>query len=398
MYHKNRRRRQRFYPEFYDDDEIEIKKEIELRLADDANSVLPEEVYRSEITETPANYNDLLYPNNIKAASVFKQLENMQKDYIKKKLEVSRTNNINLYSDITGNDENINRNEAEIISEQNNEMRIEIPDDMYTGEIHNTEDTQADNIQEQETPQINGSEDYILTPDSDDGSEDNYEPEEVAEEDVSHFEHESIEQNQPDTEPENLDETEQPFNQINEPAQLVAIQHAEPISELGFTPFDKVKAIEYAHRWALDRNPAFLNFDEMGGDCANYVSQLLLAGGCQMDHTPIYGWSSSTWIEKSPSWTCAEQLYNYLLRNKEHGIIAQEISAEEAEAGDIVQLSFNDRTFQHTPFIVEVSRTQSAAFDFEQIKICAHSFDSQNRALDTYQWRKIRFIRILGYK
>jgi hypothetical protein len=161
-------------------------------------------------------------------------------------------------------------------------------------------------------------------------------------------------------------------------------------------PFDKAKAIEYANRWALDRNPSFLDFDELGGDCTNYISQILLAGGCKMDHTPVTGWYYSSGSEKSPSWTGVEQLYNYLVKEKEHGIIAKEISAEEAEAGDIVQLSFNGRNFQHTPFIVEVARNPGTPFHFDQIKINAHSFDSQNRALDTYQWRKIRFIRILG--
>ena len=117
-----------------------------------------------------------------------------------------------------------------------------------------------------------------------------------------------------------------------------------------------------------------------------------------MDYTPVFGWYYSSGGEKSPSWTGVEQLYNYLVKEKEYGITAKEISAEEAEAGDIAQLSFNGRNFQHTPFIVEVSRKPGMKFDFDQIKVCAHSFDSQNRALETYQWRGIRFIRVLGCK
>ena len=81
MYHKSRRRRQRFYPEFYADDEIEIKKEIELKLepdlAGDAVLDVPPEGNAGDAAETLANYNDLLYPNNLKTDSVFKQLENM---------------------------------------------------------------------------------------------------------------------------------------------------------------------------------------------------------------------------------------------------------------------------------------------------------------------------------
>ena len=163
------------------------------------------------------------------------------------------------------------------------------------------------------------------------------------------------------------------------------------------TSFDVENAIKYARRWALDRNPEYLDFDELGGDCTNYVSQILSAGGCPMDKTPIFGWYYIDGSDKSPSWTGVEQLYKYLLKEKEYGIVAREIGLNEVEAGDIVQLSFNGKTFQHTPFIVSVTRNTDHSVSYDRIKICAHSFDSENRPLDTYKWRNIRFIRILGY-
>ena len=445
MYHKNRRRRPRFYPEFYDDDEIEIKD------ARDDDPGAPQNSDDPPEKEIPANDNNLLSPNNFKPDSVFKQLENMQKDYMKKKLEVSEANSLDIYPDVTGCEENMSGNEAENINEEDSGIRVEIPDSMYTGEIselNNTEyendDAGADNpvrpqnnqmidcpysnerrlsevmqtiadindtespgdfdnlkIFEECPPAIDDApetdeeyEEYILTPDSDDYSDDA----------VPTFGH-IMEREQfagdavpsvPNTEPEPTVHYEpEPIITESEP-----IAQFEPIQEYNskIIAFDKTKAVEYAHKWALARNPDFLDFDELGGDCTNYISQILLAGGCQMDRTPVYGWYYINGNEKSPSWTGVEQLYNYLTKEKEHGIIAKEINAEEAEAGDIVQFSFNGRNFQHTPFIVEISRSADAPFSYDSIKICAHSFDSQNRALDTYQWRNIRFIRILGYK
>ena len=453
MYHKNIRRRPRFYPEFYDDKEIYAEPVV---TETEVIEKVPEETQ-----EMPVNYNDLLYPANLRPDSVFKQLENMQKDYIKKKLEVSRANNININPDISGSDKNINRNEAENISEQNNGIKLEIPDDMYIGEkLHNAEqdNIEPEEIMQEEIEQDNdmrmneqilseavidaelerpeqrindvmmtmadiSSEDtgddmgdlkifrdfepdiaeqtgeaYILTPDSDDHSEnddDESEDEQEEQEAVPTFEHiiepEIAGQARNDEEGQaRNDEEGQARNDGAEP------EITRGNNQEGLAPFDRAKAIEYAHRWALDRNPNFLDFDELGGDCTNYISQILLAGGCQMDHTPVYGWYYSSGSEKSPSWTGVEQLYNYLMKDKERGAVAREISAEEAEAGDIVQLSFNGRNYQHTPFITAVTRNPGEAFSYEQIKICAHSFDSQNRALDTYQWRKIRFIRIEG--
>ena len=166
----------------------------------------------------------------------------------------------------------------------------------------------------------------------------------------------------------------------------------------GMISFDRERAVEYARRWALDRNPEYYNFEDIGGDCTNYISQILLAGGCKMDKTPIYGWYYNNANDKSPSWTGVEQLYSYLMREKDRGIIAAEIDLHEVEAGDIAQLSFNGKNFQHTPFIISVKRSQSGEVAYGGIKICAHSYDSDDRALDSYQWRKIRFIRILGWK
>ena len=35
------------------------------------------------------------------------------------------------------------------------------------------------------------------------------------------------------------------------------------------------KELDYAQKWALSRNPAYYNFDDIGGDCTNFVSQCL---------------------------------------------------------------------------------------------------------------------------
>ena len=420
MYHKKRRRRRRFYPEFYENGEPEAEDNagVGAPAAPPQNIGAPPQD-TGAAQEIPANYNDLLYPNKIRPESVFKQLENMQRDYIKKKLEVSRANNISM--NVTGSDNNMNRNEAENI---NNEIRIEIPDDMYVGEIHSeTQENHAEPLHSEPEQEP----EYILTPDSDDGSEqhedseDDYEraaptfeqiaePEELAEqpepEEIAG--HPELDMEEPavyaEPEPEEFSgdaglEAEE-FAVQPEPA-VEEFAEPEPAAQPDYsaiTPFDRDKAIEYAHRWALDRNPSFLDFDELGGDCTNYVSQILLAGGCPMDYTPTYGWYYTSGSEKSPSWTGVEQLYNYLVKDKGRGISAREISADEAAPGDIVQLSFNNRHFQHTPFIVEVTRGAGEPFGYDQIKINAHSFDSQNRALDTYKWRKIRFIRVDGHK
>ena len=52
--------------------------------------------------------------------------------------------------------------------------------------------------------------------------------------------------------------------------------------------YDRERALAYARRWALDRNPLFYNFTTVGGDCTNFVSQCVLAGCCVMNGTPDF--------------------------------------------------------------------------------------------------------------
>ena len=38
---------------------------------------------------------------------------------------------------------------------------------------------------------------------------------------------------------------------------------------------NRLNAVNYAKKWALSRNPDFYNFDLLGGDCTNFISQCI---------------------------------------------------------------------------------------------------------------------------
>ena len=77
--------------------------------------------------------------------------------------------------------------------------------------------------------------------------------------------------------------------------------------------YNRRRAISYANRWALSRNPAYYDFSEIGGDCTNFVSQCLYAGSRVMNYTPETGWYYISVNERSPSWTGVEFLYQFLV-------------------------------------------------------------------------------------
>lgn len=36
--------------------------------------------------------------------------------------------------------------------------------------------------------------------------------------------------------------------------------------------YNRAAAVEYARKWAFQRNPAYYNFENLGGDCTNVGS------------------------------------------------------------------------------------------------------------------------------
>ena len=51
-----------------------------------------------------------------------------------------------------------------------------------------------------------------------------------------------------------------------------------------FYDYNREAAVAYAKKWALGRNPAYKDYELLGGDCTNYISQSLHAGGIPFDH------------------------------------------------------------------------------------------------------------------
>ena len=81
-------------------------------------------------------------------------------------------------------------------------------------------------------------------------------------------------------------------------------------------PYNREAAAAYAHKWAYGFNPDFYNFDDIGGDCTNFASQCLYAGGLEMNYTPVFGWYYRSVNDRAPAWTGVNELYDFLVNNK----------------------------------------------------------------------------------
>ncbi|MDR1928152.1 MAG: amidase domain-containing protein [Oscillospiraceae bacterium] len=160
-------------------------------------------------------------------------------------------------------------------------------------------------------------------------------------------------------------------------------------------PYQRSAAIAYAHEWAFRRNPSFADFSEMGGDCSNFVSQALLAGGAVMNETKDTGWYYHSLNSRAPSWSSVPFLFNFLTKNKGRGPFGHMVPLDQIWPGDIVQLKFAGKPdFSHSLLVVAAGSPPAP----QNILIAAHSYDSDNRPLDTYSYVEARGIHIGGIR
>ncbi len=156
--------------------------------------------------------------------------------------------------------------------------------------------------------------------------------------------------------------------------------------------FDRAESIKYAKEWSYKRNPKYYNYDLIGGDCTNFVSQCLYNGCKTMNYNRNNGWYYINANQKSPSWTGVEFLYKFLINNKSEGPYGIEINQSLIEEGDIVQFSFDGHQFTHSLLIVRIINKMS----FDGIFVASHTFDSFDRKISSYNFKRIRFIHMQG--
>ena len=153
--------------------------------------------------------------------------------------------------------------------------------------------------------------------------------------------------------------------------------------------YQRERAVMYARKYALVRNPLFFTFEGIGGNCTNFVSQCLLAGSCVMNFTPLYGWYYLSTNRRSASWTGVDFFYNFLTQNEGVGPFGTEIALSDAQIGDIIQLS-NGANYYHTLIITEITEND--------VLVCANSIDSLDRPLSSYNYANLRVIKIFGVR
>lgn len=154
--------------------------------------------------------------------------------------------------------------------------------------------------------------------------------------------------------------------------------------------YDRPAALAYARKWALGRNPAFLDFENLGGDCTNFISQCVYAGSGVMNFTPTFGWYYRSPSSRAPAWTGVDFFYNFMTGNKGPGPVMEEVPIFRLLPGDVIQLGTQEGQFYHSLLVIRTGPIPTR----DSILIATHTYDAYLRPLNTYDAPRMRFLHV----
>lgn len=169
--------------------------------------------------------------------------------------------------------------------------------------------------------------------------------------------------------------------------------------------YDRTAALAYAQEWVGKRNlDPWTAYDGSGGNCQNYASQVMHAGGIPQDHTGNYQWKwygasmdySNTARGRSGSWAGVDEFYRYATGNVGgFGLVAEaDVNFWAGEPGDFIQLGIDGR-WNHVVVITEVLYDEAGKpVDY---LINSNTADLRNYPVSTYMYSDQRLIKIYGW-
>lgn len=168
-------------------------------------------------------------------------------------------------------------------------------------------------------------------------------------------------------------------------------------------PYNRDEAIRYANNWVNRRNTEWLDYSNLGGNCQNFASQSMVAGGIPMDTQGDHVWkwfgatlSNTTATRgRTSSWTGVDEFYAYAQLNDGFGLVADaDANFDQGEIGDIIILGF-DENWRHTVMITEVL-TDSDGNVIEYL-VASNTKDQKNYPISAYLYTRQQLIKIYGW-
>ena len=168
-------------------------------------------------------------------------------------------------------------------------------------------------------------------------------------------------------------------------------------------PYDRQAALDYADAYAMARSPEWVDYSDYGGNCQNFASQCLYAGGIPMDTTgdAVWKWYGSTPSQtpepqgRSASWTAVGSFRAYARDNTGFGLASQVDAPYYAgRPGDLIQMG-DEESWAHTVVIRQL--VQNEAGETADYLIHSNTNDMANYPASLYGYPALSLIAVAGW-
>lgn len=167
---------------------------------------------------------------------------------------------------------------------------------------------------------------------------------------------------------------------ININNMIVEPNDPEPIEASSYSSYNSTT---YALTYAITPNSSYADFTNSGGDCTNFISQCLYAGGKSMHYGTAYAgdcWYYTTGTNRSSTWTGANQFRTYIFSGNSHLNMSSSTWGS-VVSGDIIQLINGNNQAYHSMIITGV---QYGASGRQDLLVCAHTSNRKHVSLNFY--------------
>ena len=150
-------------------------------------------------------------------------------------------------------------------------------------------------------------------------------------------------------------------------------------------------AVEYARQWVNARNPNYKAYDALGGNCMNFASQALHAGGIR---------KTDGWFFESPkrfyrSWINVDGFTAYATSASPDKLLC-DVNANyySGQPGDLILMGIDSPT-NHATIICDVVKDgDGRTVDY---LLCSNTSNLENFPASAYYYTNQRLVQIFGW-
>lgn len=158
--------------------------------------------------------------------------------------------------------------------------------------------------------------------------------------------------------------------------------------------YNNTAAISYALQYAITPNSSYADFSGSGGDCTNFISQCLYAGGIKQHTGTAYSttcWFYKTSTNRSATWTGANEFRTYVTGSSSK-IDMTSSSWSSVVPGDIIQLVSSGSAY-HSLFVSGLAYSSNGRSDLLGMRAYGKPFQCFAGAVLWFEFQSV-----LSYK